>query len=456
MFTVLHRFVSVTPGTLEQLVPSFPYAGLTLAPDGNFYGTLFSGDVFRISPSGAYALVHQFLPPSGAEILIAALVPGTDGYLYDTWPNALFPYGGDVIFRVDPTGDAEVLHTFPYYCHGAPPGTRCMPEGTSPQGELAVGPGSELYGANSRGGPSLSDRGTIVRLTPDRRLAVMREFSPGADATYADGASPTAGLILGSDGFVYGTTAAGGANGNGTIFRMALEGAFTTLHSFEADAGAPTKGRLFEAAPGVLYGTAPGPSGGVVYRLTVTGDLPESLQFRTDENQPVESVLKPSGDGPSRTFALATDGALGVATILDATTGAFRYTPNPGAYGVDRFTVTATDGARESLVVVTVTIQPMNAPVARTAAIWTMANTAVQGLLSRSDVDATRVFFVLTEPAKGTVQLDNFTGRFTYTPNVGAVGIDAFTFRIYDSYTGPFRVSELATIYVAIASRPLP
>src|SRR5436190_21101388 len=91
-----------------------PFAGLTLAPDADFYGTLISGDVFRISRSGEFALVHQFFPPSGPEGLIAALVPGTDGYLYDTWPTALVPR--DAIFRINPTGDAEVLHTFPYYC----------------------------------------------------------------------------------------------------------------------------------------------------------------------------------------------------------------------------------------------------------------------------------------------------------------------------------------------------
>ena len=36
----------------------------------------------------------------------------------------------------------------------------------------------------------------------------------------ADGASPTAGLVQGGDGYLYGTTSSGGTGGSGGIFRL--------------------------------------------------------------------------------------------------------------------------------------------------------------------------------------------------------------------------------------------
>ena len=206
----------------------------------------------------------------------------------------------------------------------------------------------------------------------------------------------------------------------------------------------------------MFYGTAPGPSGGVVYRLSVAGALlSQNLEIHTDEDQPVDGVLKASGGGPSMTFSVATNGTLGVATIVDVTTGAFRYTPNPDANGTDTFTFSVMDGARESdPATVTVTIAPVNdAPVARNAAIWAVEDAAVHGTLGGSDRDSAALTFeVVTGAATGTVQLDAATGQFTYTPSAGAVGVDAFTFRVSDGTM----TSEVATMYVAIASRPSP
>ena len=48
----------------------------------------------------------------------------------------------------------------------------------------------------------------------------------------ADGANSTAGLIQASDGHFYGTTSEGGANSDGSVFRLTPGGALTTLYSF--------------------------------------------------------------------------------------------------------------------------------------------------------------------------------------------------------------------------------
>jgi uncharacterized repeat protein (TIGR03803 family) len=48
----------------------------------------------------------------------------------------------------------------------------------------------------------------------------------------ANGALPWAALVQGTDGNFYGTTAGGGANSAGTVFRITPSGTLTTLYSF--------------------------------------------------------------------------------------------------------------------------------------------------------------------------------------------------------------------------------
>ncbi len=141
-FTVLHRFLPPTAEDPEPwLVPFWPEAGLTLAPDGFFYGTVASDHVYRISPDGAFALVHQF-NPDDSENLHAALILAADGSLYSTSPSfevlSAITSGVGTVFRVSPAGDADVLRRF--YRHVAPDGTRHAVDGASPTGELAAGP----------------------------------------------------------------------------------------------------------------------------------------------------------------------------------------------------------------------------------------------------------------------------------------------------------------------------
>lgn len=133
-FSVLHRFVLAFEGNPEPwLVPFGPSAGLTLAADGFFYGTTMSSDIFRISPQGGFALVHQFSAESEPQNLVAALIVAADGYLYTTSPTVLslqFPPGS--IFRVSLGGDAEVLYRFRDFGN-PPPGFSGTPDGAHPK-----------------------------------------------------------------------------------------------------------------------------------------------------------------------------------------------------------------------------------------------------------------------------------------------------------------------------------
>jgi len=83
-------------------------------------------------------------------------------------------------------------------------------------------------------------------------------------ANGTDGTAPVANLIFDAAGNLYGTTGAGGANNEGTVFEL-KHGTWeeTVLHSFtgEPDGWGPSAGLIFDAA-GNLYGTTAGGGAG--------------------------------------------------------------------------------------------------------------------------------------------------------------------------------------------------
>jgi len=104
-----------------------------------------------------------------------------------------------------------------------------------------------------------------------------------------DGTSPVFGsLVQGFDGNVYGTTSVGGANGDGTVFRMTPGGTLTTLHSFDGADGLNIFGDpVIQATNGKFYGTteAGGAHGsGTIYEMTPTGVLTTLYSFCAKTN----------------------------------------------------------------------------------------------------------------------------------------------------------------------------
>jgi uncharacterized repeat protein (TIGR03803 family) len=89
-----------------------------------------------------------------------------------------------------------------------------------------------------------------------------------------DGANSTAGLIRATDGNFYGTTSAGGAHSNGSVFRITPAGELTTLYSFcslsACADGYDPLGALIQATDGNLYGTT---ENGSVFRITLSGSF---------------------------------------------------------------------------------------------------------------------------------------------------------------------------------------
>jgi uncharacterized repeat protein (TIGR03803 family) len=96
------------------------------------------------------------------------------------------------------------------------------------------------------------------------------------------GAEPNAGLVQGTDGNFYGTTAIGGSGGCtfgcGTIYRITADGTLTILYNFQGTDGGPSSG-LIQATNGLFYGATAWRGGncsdngscGSIYEITAAG-----------------------------------------------------------------------------------------------------------------------------------------------------------------------------------------
>jgi uncharacterized repeat protein (TIGR03803 family) len=146
---------------------------------------------------------------------------------------------------------------------------------------LVQGSDSYLYGTTSGGGAN--GDGTVFKISTAGDLITLHSF----DVT--DGESPEAGLALATNGAFYGTTSGGGANGDGTVFKISTAGKLITLHSFAGADGAYSTAVLLQAANGDFYGTTEyggahlsdcgGRGCGTVFKMTAAGKLTTLYSF---------------------------------------------------------------------------------------------------------------------------------------------------------------------------------
>jgi uncharacterized repeat protein (TIGR03803 family) len=143
-------------------------------------------------------------------------------------------------------------------------------DGANPYAGLVQGTDGSFYGTTENGGTK--GFGTVFRFATNGTLTTLAEFGN------TNGANPQAGVIQASDGNFYGTTWAGGAytnqsgQGYGTVFELATNGTLTTLISFNGTNGASPQAGLLQSADGNFYGTTAngGTNGyGTVFRLSV-------------------------------------------------------------------------------------------------------------------------------------------------------------------------------------------
>jgi uncharacterized repeat protein (TIGR03803 family) len=150
-------------------------------------------------------------------------------------------------------------------------------DGKVPIAGLVQATNGNLYGTTGSGGAN--GDGTIFKITPSGTLMTIYSFCPPPNRC-TDGAYPVAGLIQGTDGNFYGTTSEGGANSHGTVFKISPSGMLATLHSFCSESGCadgqhPSEG-LVQATDGNFYGTtySGGAYGfGTVFTISPSGTL---------------------------------------------------------------------------------------------------------------------------------------------------------------------------------------
>jgi len=129
---------------------------------------------------------------------------------------------------------------------------------------LVQGLDGNLYGTTYGGGAN--GNGTVFKITPAGTLTTLYSFCSQTSCT--DGANPEAGLVLATNGYFYGTTFSGGisncafGSSCGTVFKITPSGTLTTLHSFDqTDGGNP--GTLVQAGNGSFYGITFGGGGSI-------------------------------------------------------------------------------------------------------------------------------------------------------------------------------------------------
>jgi uncharacterized repeat protein (TIGR03803 family) len=308
-----------------------PYAGVVLAPDGNFYigthtGGTGDGTILRLTPSGGATVLHNFAGTDGSNPS-GNLAVGIDGKLYgativggqgsgaagtfysittagsfnslytfvDATLNSYGPsnriiqtsdgtfYGVTVtegahnngsVFSVTTSGTASTLYSFAG-------GT----DQKFPGGGVIEGSDGNFYGTTSdyiADGGSAGGYGVVYQLTPAGKITILHTF----DQT--DGEAPTGPLVQGADGYFYGTTTLGGSSSYGVIYKVSSTGSFEVLHNFThvgTDGGVPSDGIML-AADGNFYGGSveggdggEGSGGGTIFKMTPSGTVTTIYNF---------------------------------------------------------------------------------------------------------------------------------------------------------------------------------
>ncbi|HEX3943823.1 MAG TPA: choice-of-anchor tandem repeat GloVer-containing protein [Rhizomicrobium sp.] len=254
--TLLHSFGTGTDG-------SEPDGGVTInQTTGDLYGTAGSGGasgngvIWKLAANGTYSVLHDFSTNDGSFIR-GRMIRDTLGNFYGT---ALFGgiNGDGTVFKYSFDGVFSVLHTFN--------GT----DGEFPEHGVIRDRVGNLYGVTAFGGAS--DNGTVYKIAPDGTFTTLYSFTGGTDGGFLYG-----GLDRDNGDNLYGSTVDGGANGFGTVFKLAQDGTLTTLYSFTGGTdGASPEGDMLQVGGKHLYSTADGGGDptcqcGGVYEVSTSG-----------------------------------------------------------------------------------------------------------------------------------------------------------------------------------------
>jgi uncharacterized repeat protein (TIGR03803 family) len=248
-----------------------PVSGLNIDSIGNLFGTTqlgggsqTSGTAFELaaSPSGyQFQLLEAFtLVNSSGDTPLAGLTPDGRGNYFGTTSEGGFCLGGTV-FEFSPT--FNVIHNF-----------GCDNNVQHAAAPVTIGPNGTIFGTTEYGGdgPCPKGCGIVYELMPGSSGYTKRTvhtFEGGQDGAY-----PVTPVTFGSDGTIFGTTSAGGAANDGTVYALTPNKnkyTETVLYAFQGgtDGVQPLSGVTI--VRGKLYGTTRrggAYNDGAIYRLT--------------------------------------------------------------------------------------------------------------------------------------------------------------------------------------------
>ncbi len=305
-----------------------PAARLIVASDGALYGTTTLGGtnnlgtVFTVNQDGSgFRALHSFSQTNadGANPGVG-VIEGSDGALYGVTANG-GANGAGTVFRINKDGGGyATIHSFSF----------ALGDARLPEGDLIEAVDGALYGTTYAGGENAA--GTVFKVgKTGGGYSIVHSFSYSG----AVGASPQAGLLLGSDGLLYGTTYAGGSNGVGVAFSLKPDGSdYVVLHGFGASSsdGENPEAALLEGADGVLYGTTY--AGGVLGLGTIFKVNKDGSGYAV-----IHNLRNDGGANPVAALVEGADGALYGTTSAGGALGfgaVFKINKNGNSYTVLR------------------------------------------------------------------------------------------------------------------------
>lgn len=263
-----------------DIIPEGP-APAQIAPAASVLNTLyaFPGGSVGYSPRGGLAM-------------------DTSGVLYGTTQYDGLCSTCGVIFKLTPPVAPKTAWTFGFMHKFV-----LYKDGIHPTAPLTWFKGA-LYGTTSAGGDTSCGCGEVFKITPKGVYTRLHTFTPSNK-----GSTPIGGLLIDTDGTMYGTTSAGGTTGSGVIFKLTAKGGYTVMHNFAGNYTSGPQGEMIFGEDGAVYGTEYGGgkyNQGTIFKITKAGAFQVLYNFQ-GVNQPGGSH---DGANPEGRLALGTDGTI--------------------------------------------------------------------------------------------------------------------------------------------------
>ena len=178
--------------------------------------------------------------------------------------------------------------------------------------------------------------------------------------------------------------------------------------------------------------------------------IADDKSFNVDEDTTLTQTLSGQDiESDTLSFALTTSTTHG-SLSLNPNNGSFEYSPNNNIYGSDSFTYRVHDGdVYSQTATVNISILSVNDPPNANQHDWTTEEDQIlNAQLSGHDIDGDQLTFtIVSNPSKGALELNTFSGEISYTPHANQTGGDSFSYSVNDGQTD----STPATVLIDIS-----